>query len=180
MDQKQLQISQFNPKSRDKAHELLGLLQQIGIEHGESVVRSEIQEDKAQVVKYLILRSLWPMAIDSYLNDSGWIDQWIKRSQSRPDEAFADAGVALQRIIEAGVDPVDVGRMARAVAYYAAFQVLETIDEGYSDEVSDSEIAPRWVLMEADAQDNLTGRRIGELHALLLQLKPPVREHENG
>jgi hypothetical protein len=74
------------------------------------------------------LEKLWSEVIDPSMCRA-WIDNVISESERRPDSPFADAGVALKRVLAHGVDPHDLRHIARAAVYEAVFSTLYMLDD---------------------------------------------------
>lgn len=137
--------------------------------------RSEAQEDIPQLARFCFLRSVWPKLIDTWTRDVGWVE----RLSDSDTEPFADASVGLSRMRDAGVEPIDVGRVARWVAYETVFGLLYHLGCGIDDDAGDA--APGWQLMETAGFDGaLTGRSIAGLYEDLLGLDPSGLEGRSG
>jgi hypothetical protein len=131
---------------------------QLGADDPAAWARSEVTENIAQQARRLVLRRLWPRAID------GWRD--IAVLQRLPVTA---------RLLGQGADPADLSRALRLAAYEAVFTVLSIVDEGYDPGAPHD--APGWRLMETEpGSDQLTGRDIGGLHESILSLDPSGNE----
>lgn len=78
------------------------------------------------------------------------------------------------RLLDAGVSLVDLSTLLRAIAYEAAFSVMERVDEGHDPDAPPD--APGWVLIETNPDGRITGRDIGGLHEDLLTLDPSGRD----
>jgi len=74
------------------------------------------------------LRIVWEQIIDAPKSDS-WIDNFIAEATNRPDRSFADAGVALQRLLDGGADRADLSKVARAIAYETVFSLMYMLDD---------------------------------------------------
>lgn len=156
---------------RQKALELLDKFSALAAEDPEHWVRSEIDEDIAQLTRYLVLRSLWPDQIEPWARNAGtWIGHAVKAADSQPDGDFAEAGRAVGRALAAGVSMTDLGAIARMIAYETAFGVLNHIDEGHDPAAGVD--APGWRLVETDADGAETGRPIIGLHEDILSMAP--------
>src|SRR4051794_6988278 len=165
-----MQLGKFITGS--KAERMITLMEALGAEDAEDWVRSEINEGIPQMATFILLRGLWK-AIDDWRDRSeGYVPGMIENAQSDPTDAFADAGLAMQRMVEVGVSPRDIGAVARMVAYETAFVVLNRIDECYDYETDIEGDLPGWRLMETTPEGELTGREIGGLHESLLGLDP--------
>ena len=166
-------LDSLKPTKRKKAEQMISLMTAWGAPNAEEWVESEIEEDMPQMARFLMLRGLWS-EIDAWRDKSGeWVSRMTSTAEEDPNGYFADAGLALKRMKEAGVNSDDLGRVARCVAYESIFSVLNRIDEGGDPEAED---APGWALAEVDANGEGTGRVVGGLHEDLLSLDPSGRE----
>lgn len=166
-------LDSLKPTKRKRAEQMISLLTAWGAPDTEEWVESEIEEDIPQMVRFLMLRGLWN-EIDAWRDKSGeWVSRMTSTAEEDPKGYFADAGLALKRMEEAGVNSDDLGRVARYVAYESIFSVLNRIDEGGDPEI---ENAPGWALAEVDANGEGTGRVVVGLHEDLLSLDPSGRE----
>ncbi len=113
--------------------------------------------------------------IDKWRDESkDWPTAYIADAEQDPKGVFADAGLAMKRMIQAGITPAEIGSIARMAAYEATFGTLEVIDECCDPEAGED--LPCWILMEADSECASTGRQIGGLHESILSLDPSGRE----
>jgi hypothetical protein len=167
-------LESLDPATRSRAEKLIKLMGELGAPEPEEWVYSEITEDIPQLARFLVLRHLWRDLIDSLREDTSWIQAMVEDAENDPAGPFADAGMALKRLMAAGADLKDIGTVARFVAYEAVFGTLTTIDEGYDPELDED--GPGWALVELDAEGNPTGRSVGGLHESLLSLDPSGRE----
>ena len=166
-------LTSLKPTQRKKAEQMISRMRDWGAPDAEEWVESEIEEDIPQMARYLILRGLWS-EIDAWRDQSSeWVSRMTSTAEEDPSCYFADAGLALKRVQEAGINSDELGRVARLVAYESIFSVLNRIDEGGDPEV---ENAPGWALAEVDANGEGTGRVVGGLHEDLLSLDPSGRE----
>jgi hypothetical protein len=90
-------------------------------------------------------------------------------AERAPDAPFADAGAALRRMLGQGVDPADIGRVARMVAFNAVFDALHVVDEASDPDAGEG--APGWGALEVDGEGYLTDRALDGLHEALLALR---------
>jgi hypothetical protein len=170
-------MSRLNRTKRAAATRQIELLAKAGVIEPEIWVRSEVEEDLAQVARAILLRRVWREAIDAWVTTPGWVETSVADATTDPDGMFADAGLAMRRMLDLGVDAADIGRLARAVAYGAAYAVVQTIDDGHDPVVAapGAPDAPSWALIETRG-DRLTGRALGALHQDLLAADPTGRE----
>lgn len=160
---------------RARATALLARFTALGAPDAESWVRSEIRENIAQLARFRVLRRAWRENIDAWATEPlRRIEATIKAHERHPKEPFADAGPALRRMTEAGVDPADIAAFARMIAYDATCGILNLIDDGLADDAAGE--GPGWVLMEAGSNGRLTGRVVGHLNESILAADPSGRE----
>jgi hypothetical protein len=167
-------LASLPTSTRAKAKRLLEQMRALGAPEPEEWVRSEIFENIPQLTRFLVLRRLW-QGIDEW-RDKGslYVHSYSGMAEREPSASFADAGMAMKRMLDAGIAPEDIGRVARLVAYETTFAVLNIIDEGY-DPDGDEQL-PHWILVEETANGKRTGRVVGGLHESLLSLDPSGRE----
>ncbi len=165
------------PPSTTKANQLLSIMRALGASDPDSWVQSEFEENIPQLARFLVLRHLWSRTINRYRDKTSWIPSSIGQAERDPTGMFADAGLALRHMVDAGVNMQDIGNLARCIAYEAVFDVLDIIDDGYDGEARASDpTAPGWALMETDDQGELTGRQVSALHEDILIMDPSGRE----
>ena len=170
-------LASLEPTQRKKAEKLLQQMTAWGAPDPEQWVQSEIEENIPQATRFVVLRTMWA-AIDSWRDDSRqWTSNIISTAEKNPQGYFGDAGMAVKRMLEAGVSLEDIGRVARFVSYESTFSVVDRIDEGGDHELDD---APGWALVEIDPQGNVTGRFVSGLHEDLLTLDPSGRDGAAG
>lgn len=153
--------------------ELLHRFRTLGARDPEDWAKSEVDENIAQLARFCFLRSVWRDAIVARTTSGTWIDRSIAMSERRPDIPFGDAGPALKRLLDAGATRADLQRVARLIAYEAAFELINRLDEGCDPELDGD--YPGWRLMETKGNE-LTGRDVGGLHESLLEMDPSGRE----
>jgi hypothetical protein len=79
------------------------------------------------------LKSLWRELINPWMSQN-WIDNNIAAADRNPNAPFADVGVALKRLLEAGASRRDLSLVARGSAYEAVFGVLYALSDPGVDE----------------------------------------------
>jgi len=173
-------MDNFDPETRVKAERLIDFIGGQGLRDAEDWVRSEFEEDIPQVARALLLRTLWRSAIDVHAEGASWIQPCVDEARRHPNGPFANSGEAIRRMVEAEVDPDDIARLARMVAYEAVFSALYAIDLGEAELPGDGSGLPGlpgWTLMETDRDTGApTGRLLGGLHESLLSLDPSGHE----
>jgi hypothetical protein len=172
-------LQELDRQTRVQAESLIDRLARAEAADPEEWAYSEITENIPQLARFLVLRRLWGDLIDPWRDNAAWIENMIASAEKDPGDYFSDAGLALRRLLEKGVDPADIASIARYVAYETAFGVVHTIDEGHDPEHS-GDGWPGWTLIETDANGDSTGRPVGGLHEDLLSLDPSGREGRPG
>jgi hypothetical protein len=173
-------LASLDPPALARAEELIRRFREVGAADPEGAARDEIEGDEPQLARQLLLHHLWAEAIDPWRDDLDWIDNLADDARRDPSGPFADAGLALRRLRDAGADPRDLGLVARFVAYESVFSVLHTLDEGYDPGREDDDPLPGWAPVERDALGHLTGRTLDGLHADLPAADPSGREGRPG
>lgn len=74
------------------------------------------------------LRLVWEKVINRGMGGR-WIDYAIDESQRHPNAPFADAGVALRRLLATGADRRDICLATRLAVYEAVFSLLYMLDD---------------------------------------------------
>jgi hypothetical protein len=117
-----------------------------------------VDSDIPVVARYIFLRAVWR---DTLL-------RWR-------DPAVLSVYPGAQELIRDGADPESLRLLMGSVAFDTAAVLEHLVDSGY-DEIGAGEDLPGWKLMEADADEDLTGRRIAGLHEVALAVDPEQRE----
>lgn len=147
-------LRSLDETDRRTAAVLRRYLTQLDAPDPEGWTRSEIEEDIPQLARFLVLRRLWPDAVDA------WHD----------NPAALESVPAARRLLNRGASRADLAQFARAVAYEAVATLLTTIEEGRDVEAPDG--SPGWALVETDMSGEPTGRVLRALHEDLAALDP--------
>ncbi|MFL5733184.1 MAG: hypothetical protein ACJ78Q_08285 [Chloroflexia bacterium] len=92
-----MQLGKFITGS--KAERMITLMEALGAEDAEDWVRSEINEGIPQMATFILVHGLWKN-IDSWRDDSDdYVPRMISDAQGDPTDTFADAGLAMQRMV---------------------------------------------------------------------------------
>jgi hypothetical protein len=75
-----------------------------------------------------LVEHLWQTVINP-LRDPGWMDNVIANCRRAPDDSFAAAGPAIERVLAAGVSPRDLCLIAHLTAYEAVFGTLYALGD---------------------------------------------------
>ncbi|WP_234440371.1 hypothetical protein [Streptomyces rimosus] len=150
-------LNSLDVPSRAVAQSLGARFGALGVTDSADLIKSEVLEDLPQLARYVLLRSLWRDAID------GW---------SAPGSL--EQLPAAQRLLAAGADREDLGRVARAVAYEAVFVTLDALDAGCDMDTPGVDVG--WVVMESGEDGSPTGRALSGLHEDLLTMDSSGRD----
>jgi len=167
------------PEDKQHAYELLvERFRLAGAPDPESWASSETRENLAQLARYCFLKRLWPRIIDPWRDEPDWFEHYVTNAEKSPHGAFADAGLALQRLLGLGASRQDVGRVARAVAYAVVFRLLHHLDYGVDPALAEQfrDQYPGWALMELGPDGEPTGSDLGGLYESILSMDPSGRE----
>lgn len=140
--------------------ELTSRFQSLGADEPEGWASSELGENFPQTARFLFLRALW----------------------RRLEEQLEEVDGAVNRVLVAGGSRQDIRRALASSLYSVAFDFAYLLDEpdgrGHSTEpyTDVAEDEPRWVLMEASPDGDVTGRVVGGLHESLLEMAPGGEE----
>jgi hypothetical protein len=116
-----------------------------------------------------LLEQLWDRINIYVVQDD--LDEIVERSKRLPDEPFADAGAAIERILAAGAQRRDVCLLLRYAAYRGVFDTLYVIDpEGAEVDCKDLIDLHEW-LLSADPS-GMEGRP-GSADAITAKHVPP-------
>jgi hypothetical protein len=143
------------------------------------------------VASAVLLTKIWREAIDDWRDDQDWIEGQIDEAQEDPEGLFADAGLALERMLQAGVDQKDLAAVARYIAFTTAQTIISILGHvAFDEQLSDLEEAarpgdsfPGWALVETvrtwepnGTSSVLSGRGLAGLEDYLLGMDPSGKE----
>lgn len=171
-------LESLDAPARVKADALMKQLRELGSPDPARWAKDAVLHNRPQLAAFLLLRHCWSETIDLWRDDLLWLENLVAEARNDPSGQFADAGLALIRLFDAGVEPSDIGKIARFVAYEAVFSLLHTLDEGYDPQHEGT--LPGWSLVERDTVGRLTGRPLTRLHGELLSVDPSGREGRPG
>jgi hypothetical protein len=160
-------LAQLDLPRRAQAEATIKNLWASGVRNAEEIVRKDFIENVPSVAAHVLLRDLQAQT-DGWIEDSEqWVPSFIESCAKDRTTEFADASVALERMLGAGIDAVEIGRVARMVAYKSMFHFLHVLDQG--SEAEAYEQLPGWKLVEVDKNFRETGRQIKDLHDQMLE-----------
>jgi hypothetical protein len=186
-------LNTLDNDQRRRAECMIRMLKAKGVEDPEDLAEADLEnEEVAQVAGAVLLTKIWREAIDPLRDEpESWIQSQIEYSRKDREAPFADAGLALERLLQAGMVAKDVGIVARFVAFNTAQTILAFLDHiDFDPELSELEDAaqpgdvfPGWVLMETldSAGPNgpssvLSGREVAGLNMDMLGMDPSGKE----
>lgn len=180
---------------RRRAEALAAQFRALDAEEPEAWALSEVEENIPQLARFIFLRRLWRGAEEWTLPPEEWFAERAPEPSDDEDDddgedadpsalvaeadgdadgdaepAFQDAQQAVRRILAAGADPKDLMEVARAIFLHAAFDAMQTVDEGYDPEAGEG--MPGWLLTEVGGDLMLTGRMLDRLHEDLFTTEP--------
>ena len=135
-----------------------------GADDPEGWAMSEVSSNIPQLARFCFLRTLWPQQIDGWRTNTKWIDHSIHAAERDPKGYFADAGLAMKRLLALGATREELASIARMVAYDTAFGVVHRIDERVDWDYNQEKGYPGWTLMEVVPDHQSTGRSVDALH----------------
>ncbi|MFJ9817750.1 hypothetical protein ACIRU3_21290 [Streptomyces sp. NPDC101151] len=150
-------LSGLAPSKRSAAESLRAQFEALGAADAPDWVKSEIDENRPELARFVLLRSLWRGAID------GWASP-----------GALEQVAAARRLLDAGADRDDLVLLARAVAYEAVFAAVDELDSGGDVNVSGVDVG--WVVMESGEDGSPTARLLTGLHEDLLTMDPSGRD----
>jgi hypothetical protein len=153
-------LASLPAEARDRAIALAASFERRGAHDPQSWARAGVDDDVAQMARFLILRRLWADVVGP------WMTQ-----DSLPDVEPA------RRLLAAGADAHDVMLLGRSAAYDAMVSMVGIIDAGADWDIAPD--GPGWSLMETDADGESTGRPVSALHESLLETEPSGNDGEN-
>lgn len=183
-------FAHLSPADRARAETLAETFRGLGAEEPEAWALSEVEDGIPQLARFIFLRRLWRGAEEWTLPPAEWFaerepdpadDEGAEDDDESSAEAVADdeadgepaflaAQQAVQRILAAGVDAEDLKEVARAVFLHAAFDAVQTVDEGHDPDAGEG--MPGWLLTEVGGDLILTGRMLDKLHEDLFTTEP--------
>lgn len=155
--------------------DLTRVFRHLGADDPEGWARSQVREDIPQLHRFLFLRQAWRQVIGE--DDDGWIDNRIAAYQRHPDEPYAGAGRALERLLALGADRADIVDLVRAMQAELLFGFCYQLDD--PDLYGDTEERVStlgWALVATDAEGEPTSQVIDGLHESVLEMDPTRRE----
>jgi len=183
-------FAHLSAEDRRRAEALAETFRRLGAGDPEAWALSEVEDGIPQLARFIFLRRLWRGAEEWALSPAEWFaDREPEPVDEEEDEdgeetsaeipssedgdaepAFLAAQQAVQRILAAGVDPEDLKEVARAVFLHAAFDAVQTVDEGYDPEAGEG--MPGWLLAEVSGDLMTTNRVLDRLHEDLFTTEP--------
>lgn len=161
--------------TRYSLDELKDIFTRLGADDPEIWAKSQHEEGINQLHRFLFLRQAWKCVCGE--DDDSWIDRQIAHFHRRPDEPYAGAGRALERLLALGADRRDIVDLVRGTQAEALFNFSYLLsDPDLHDEKVEEVREMGWALVEADQDGNPTGRGIGQLHESVLEMDPTRRE----
>jgi hypothetical protein len=146
-------LAEKDPETQERARVLLGKFRAAGCSADpEGWVTSEIDEDFAQLARFVFLRRVW----------EGEIEQW--RGTTR-----LEGWPLAQKLVDGKGSMEDLAHLCGIVVTESVFDILTLVDDDFAD-LLDSDL-PGWRLMEVDrSTGEMTGREVAALHESLSEV----------
>lgn len=157
-------LESLDLQTRAKADRLIAILERFGANNPVSWVSSEMRENIPQVARFLFLHEVRSQLINKF-NYRRILDE--DEANLHPEEIEMKGDEAHNRLLNAGANPDDLERVARAAACMAVQEFIGLLDGLLESEAEDIEDAPRWILAEVAGpigQAKLSGRCLDGLH----------------
>lgn len=148
--------------------ELTALFAKLGASEPELSARSQIEEGIPQLQRFLFLRQAWRTLVAD--GDTRWIEHERQTKFDSPGGAIAPA---LERVLAAGVDPLDISDIVRVMQWQALFSFCYLLAD---PDIPEPEVADiDWGLFQVDEHGRPTVA-ISSLHESVLETDPTGRE----
>lgn len=148
-------------EQRAEAKRLLETFARLGATDHEGWVRSEIDEDIAQLARYLVLADV-SESVTKWRDLRGLVAKEERVRNASPGLRDLPPSIT-KAILESDIDEALLTRFALEVATDTLFALLDAIDrEGPSGDLGDD--LPCWRLVETTPDGEPTGRDVGGLH----------------
>jgi hypothetical protein len=144
------------------------LFTQLGADDPESWARSAANETIPQLVRFVLLRSLWACVHD---DDDRWMHQWADPRTPIPS--------AIRRMLACGIDASDLTDVVRDAQMLTLFNVCQALDNpvhGIEDLQKSIPENVEWRVVEYDGERERIGRLVRGLHESVMSLDPTGRE----
>lgn len=152
--------------------ELTELFRAAGARQPHQWATSQINEGINQLHRFLFLRQAWQCVVSE--DDDAWISQAIQHSIDHRGEPYSGVGRALERLKALGARSEDLTDVVRGMQVQLLFGICHQLDDPSLEEGAFANIG--WALVETDAVDEPTRRRIAGLHESVLEVDPAGRE----
>jgi hypothetical protein len=149
-------------ETAERAVNLLETFKKVGCPDPEGWVRSEIDEDFAQLARFVFLRLVWDEVLQPWR-----------------DEATVSRFPAGRAMVEACGSAEQLRELGGSVASDTVWKLLTLLDGSSTHPLGEELRLPGWRLMETGADANvLTGREVGGLHESISEVDPEGRGGE--
>jgi len=151
--------------------ELTSLFRKLGARDPEGWARSQVREGIPQLARFLFLRQAWRHVVSE--DDSAWIDSFIERAGTHPDEPYAGVGHALKNLRARGATDAEITDLVRGMQAELLFAFCYLLEDPGDVEPEVADVA--WALAQVDDDGNVFGSICG-LHESVLETDPTGRE----
>lgn len=154
------------------AKQLEALFERLGASDPAEWAASQVDEGMPQLHRFLFLRQAWSQVIDE--DDHRWMDRHIAAAKAEPAEPFSGIGLALERLLAAGVSRDDLADLVRGMQAELLFGLCHLLDAPSLEEPGLDDVG--WTLVTTDERQQPTDRTMGGLHESVLETDPSGRE----
>lgn len=151
---------------------LAELFRKLGARDPEGWAASQATEGINQLHRFLFLRQAWDRVI-SETNDE-WIDEDLAYAKRDPARPYAGVGLALERMLAAGVSRVDIVDLVRGMQARLLFDFCYLLEDPSITEPNAEDIG--WALVETGEDFVPTQDTISGLHESVLETDSTGRE----
>lgn len=148
-------LTGLDAATRSRAVSLRDTFARLGADEPSAWARSQIDENIAQLGRFVFLRAVWRE-----------IERW--RDHDAVARLCGDASDEAVRLAT---------RVAARTAFDVAAGIVQLIDS--EEDIESPEALPGWLLIECDADGRPTGRAVTGLHESILQTDPRGIEAED-
>jgi len=150
---------------------LAALFEKLGAPDPEEWASSQAEEGINQLGRYLFLRQAWRRVVPD--GDTAWIYREIEWSAQNRGKPCSGLGPALGRLLEKGVDPLDISDVVRIMQYHLLFDLCYLL--GDPGDVEPEVQHMLWALVQIDESGEVLDT-IDALHESVLETDPTGRE----
>lgn len=159
--------------------DLIEAFRALGAADPDALASSQLDDGEPELHRFAFLKRLWDQVVNA--GDTQWIEQTIARANSLgDDDPQSAAGPALQRMLAAGIDPLDIIKVVWAAQAEMIYNIAFQLDD---PDFAVAQLPQHGGMQEEDAiwglfTVNFEGEPqhlIQGLHELWTEIIPPPR-----